>query len=122
MGTHLVESAELHYEQDPPELWHLLQDNDPKHKSVLVRTWLHNNGISMLDFPPYSPDLNPIENLWNDMARRVELRPAATVEELQDVIAEEWAATSLPFLCKLACSMPKRCQAVIDAKGEHTKY
>jgi hypothetical protein len=122
LGTHLKESAELYYEQDPPELWRLLQDNDPKHKSVLVRTWLHNNGISMIDFPAYSPDLNPIENLWNDMARRVEARPAPTIEQLQDVIAEEWAATDVNLLRKLARSMPKRCQAVIDAKGDHIKY
>jgi len=91
-------------------------------KEQWERTWLHNNGISVLDFPPYSPDLNPIENLWSDMARRVEVRPASTMEALQDVIAEEWAATSLTFLGKLAHSMPERCQAVIDAKGDHTKY
>jgi len=76
---HLLESAELHYEHDPPELWRLLQDNDPKHKSVLVQTWLFNHGISTIEFPPYSPDLNPIENLWNDLARRVEARPASTM-------------------------------------------
>ena len=122
LGSHLVESAQLHFEQDPPELWHLLQDNDPKHKSVLVRTWLHNNGISMLDFPPYSPDLNPIENMWNDLARRVELRPAGTIDELQDVIAQEWEATPVSFLETLARSMPKRCQAVIDANGQYTHY
>jgi transposase len=122
LGTHLIESAQLHFEQDPPEQWWVLQDNDPKHMSVLVRTWLHNNGINMLDFPPYSPDLNPIEHLWQDMARRVEARPAGTIEELQDVVAEEWEATSLDFLRKLAHSMPDRCQAVIDAQGEHTKY
>jgi hypothetical protein len=122
LGSHLIESAHLHYEQDPPELWHLLQDNDPKHKSVLVRTWLFNHGISMLDFPPYSPDLNPIENLWNDLARRVEARPACTIHELQDVIAEEWEATPVSFLETLARSMPKRCQAVIDAKGQYTNY
>jgi len=122
VSTHLQESAELHFEQDPPELWRLLQDNDPKHKSILVRTWLFNNGISLLEFPAYSPDLNPIENLWNDMARRVEARPASTVEELQDVIAEEWERTSPAYLRKLARSMPQRCQAVIDAHGDHTKY
>jgi transposase len=122
LGTHLQESAELHFEQDPPELWRLLQDNDPKHKSVLVQTWLFNHGISMIDFPAHSPDLNPMENLWNDIARRVEARPASTVEELQDVIAEEWERTSPAFLRKLARSMPKRCRAVIRAKGDHTKY
>ena len=42
------------------------------------------------------------------------------MEELQDVIAKEWAATSPEFLRKLARSMPERCQAVIDAKGDHT--
>ena len=122
VSTHLKESAELHFEQDPPELWRLLQDNDPKHKSNLVRTWLFNNGISLLEFPAYSPDLNPIENLWNDMARRVEARPASTIEELQDVIAEEWERTSPALLRKLARSMPERCQAVIDAHGDHTTY
>jgi hypothetical protein len=118
---HLLESAEDRGLMDGGEWW-LVQDNDPKHKSREVQRWLHNHGISLLDFPPYSPDLNPIENLWNDMARRVEARPASTMEELQDVIAEEWAATDAEFLRKLARSMPKRCQAVIDAKGDHTKY
>jgi len=44
------------------------------------------------------------------------------MEELQNVIAEEWEATPLKFLRKLARSMPKRLQAVIDAKGDHTSY
>jgi hypothetical protein len=76
----------------------------------------------MIDFPAYSPDLNPMENLWNDIARRVESRPASTIEQLQDVIAEEWEATDVNLLHKLARSMPDRCQAVIDAKGDHIKY
>jgi transposase len=122
LGTHLVESAELHYDVEHAEQWWFLQDNDPKHKSALVRTWLFNHGIQCIDFPPYSPDLNPIENLWANMARRVEMRPAATVEELQDVVAEEWAATPQDYLATLAQSMPARCQAVIDANGDHTKY
>jgi hypothetical protein len=122
LGTHLVESAELHYDVEHAEQWWFLQDNDPKHKSTIVRTWLFNHGIQLMDFPPYSPDLNPIEHLWADLARRVEKRPARTMEELQDIVAEEWAATSVEFLTKLAKSMPARCQAVIDAKGNHTKY
>ncbi len=77
------------------------------HKSNLVRTWLFNSGISLLDFPAYSPDLNPIENLWNDLARRVEARPAATVEELQDAIAEEWERTSPALVRKLAQHLPQ---------------
>lgn len=122
LGTHLVESAELHYDVDHAERWWFLQDNDPKHKSTLVRTWLFNNGIQCIDFPPYSPDLNPIENLWADLARRVEQYQCETMEELQDIVAEEWKKTPKKLLRKLARSLPERCQAVIDAKGDHTKF
>jgi len=122
LGTHLVESAELYYDVEHAERWWFLQDNDPKYKSTLVRTWLFNHGIQCLDFPPYSPDLNPIEHLWADLARRVEQFQCETMEVLQDVVAEQWKKTPKKFLRSLARSMPERCQAVIDAKGDHTKY
>jgi transposase/uncharacterized coiled-coil protein SlyX len=122
LGTHLVESAKLHFDVEHAEEWWFLQDNDPKHKSVLVRTWLFNHGVQCIDFPPYSPDLNPIENLWADLARRVEQYQAETMEELQDIVVEEWKKTKKTFLRKLARSMPKRCQAVFEAQGDHTKY
>ena len=122
LGTHLVESAELHYDVEHAERWWFLQDNDPKHKSTLVRSWLFNHGIQCLDFPPYSPDLNPIEHLWADLARRVEQFQCETMEELQDIVAEEWKRTDKKLLRLLARSMPERCQAVIDAKGDHTRF
>lgn len=122
LGTHLIESAELHFDIEHAERWWFLQDNAPQHKSVLVRTWLFNNGIQCIDFPPYSPDLNPIENLWADLARRVEQFQCETMEELQDIVAEQWKETSTDLLRELARSMPQRCQAVIDANGDHTKY
>jgi transposase len=122
LGSHLVESAALHFDVEHAEHWWFLQDNAPQHKSFLIRTWLFNHGIQCLDFPPYSPDLNPIENLWADLARRVEKFQCDSMEELQDVVAKEWNKTPKKLLRKLARSMPERCQAVIDAKGDHTKY
>src|SRR5271163_4088598 len=47
---------------DPPEEWWLLQDNAPSHKARIVQDWLFNHGVKLLDFPPYSPDLNALEN------------------------------------------------------------
>ena len=120
--THLVESAELHFDIEHAEQWWFLQDNAPQHKSVLVRTWLFNHGIQCLDFPPYSPDLNPIENLWADLARRVEQFQCETMLKLQDIVAEQWKETDKQLLRTLARSMPERCQAVIDAHGDHTKF
>ena len=77
-----------------------------------------------LDFPPYSPDLNPIENLWAVLARAVEQRPPDTMEELQDRVAEEWDKVDKDkaLLRSLVHSMPQRCAAVIEAQGWHTKY
>ena len=81
-----------------------------------------NFSTAQLDFPPYSPDLNPIENLWSILARRVEQRTCETMEELQDTVADEWNKIEPEVLQNLAHSMPARCQAVIEANGWHTKY
>ena len=103
-------------------MWYLLQDNAPTHRANVTKTWLHNHGISLLDFPPYSPDLNIIENVWQYLEVRVEKRRPSTVEELQDVIAEEWEKIPKELLTKLAHSMVKRLELVIAANGDHIHY
>ena len=101
----------------------ILQDNlRPEAFVARNQAWLHNNGITCIDFPPYSPDLNPMENLWADLARRVEEKQPETMEKLQDVLAAEWEATPVSKLVKLAHSMPKRCKLVIEVGGEHIDY
>ena len=46
-------------------------DNAPIHMSNLVKMWLETHGVWTLDFPPYSPDLNPIEHLWLALKRKI---------------------------------------------------
>ena len=45
------------------------QDNAPIHKSASIRQWLEENGIDVMEWPPCSSDLNPIENLWGILVR-----------------------------------------------------
>jgi hypothetical protein len=117
----LIVSAKLFYNQNSLEHW-FLYDNDPKFTSKVVTNWIYNQCVLVIQFPPYSPDLNPMENLWIELEKRVEKYNATTLDGLQDAIAEEWDKTSLDFLKTLSHSMPKRCQAVIDANGQHTMY
>jgi hypothetical protein len=122
LDANLLQSADLLFTETPRQQWYLLQDNAPTHRANVTKTWLHNHGITLLDFPPYSPDLNPIENVWQYLEVRVEKRRPSTVEELQDVIAEEWEKVPKEFLTKLAHSMMKRIELVIAAKGDHIHY
>jgi transposase len=106
----------------PNEGWWFQQDNAPQHTSKLASRWFHNHGVSLIDFPPYSPDLNPIENLWSIVKARVEKRLARTTDEVERVLKEEWEALDQDLLASLAASMPKRCAAVVANKGHKAPY
>jgi transposase len=122
VNYHLLSSARKLLPHSPPAPLYILWDNSPIHKSLEVRTALHKLGVTCLDFPPYSPDLNPTENLFADLARRVEQRFPQNEGELEEAIHTEWSLTNTDYLRHLATSMPRRCQAVLRNQGHKTKY
>jgi len=124
LKTHLKASAEnFGLITDNRPKFKFYQDNDPKHKELNVRTWLLYNCGKVIDTPPQSPDLNPIENLWAHLKKKVAKRQPKTRIHLKALILEEWQKIPLEYdLPKLIHSMKKRLQDVINAKGGHTKY
>lgn len=115
----LIQTA-LHFY--PNEHWWFQQDNAPQHTANISKRWFHNHGVDLLDFPPYSPDLNPIENLWGILKGRIEKRLARTTDEIERVLKEEWEALDKELLTSLAHSMPTRCAAVVANHGHKAPY
>ena len=73
-------------------------------------------------WPAQSPDLNPVEHCWSWLARRLVGRRFRNTTELWAVIQAEWEARPLTLIPALYASLDRRAQAVIDAKGGHTRY
>ncbi len=112
-----------YYEFDPEEII-FQHDNDPKHKAKSVQNWLYEQEFSTMEWPAQSPDLNPIEHLWSEVKRKLNQYevPPKGVLELWERIQKIWNEISLDSIKNLYNSMPRRIEAVIEAKGKWTKY
>ncbi|CDQ72919.1 unnamed protein product [Oncorhynchus mykiss] len=89
--------------------------------------WLEcisKEGIDAMDWPARSPDLNPIEHIWDIMSRSIHQRHIApqTVQELADALVQVWEEIPQETIRHLIRSMPRRCREVIQAHGGPTHY
>jgi transposase len=103
-----------------------LQDGAPCHKAKVVMSYLkeYENEFTVMDWPGNSPDLNPIENCWSYMKRRLKGDSTITsAKKLEEAIKNMWIKEmDGQYFKNLADSMPKRIQWVIDHNGDMTKY
>jgi transposase len=83
---------------------------------------LKGKRIQTLPWPPYSPDFNPIENLWDELERRVKKHQPKNITELEHLLIQEWNKIELLVLEKLVDSVPGRLYECIKMKGYPTKY
>ncbi|GBM50931.1 hypothetical protein AVEN_181168-1 [Araneus ventricosus] len=97
-------------------------DKDSKHTAVNVRLWCLYNYPQNVKISPQSPDLNPKEHIWRELEVRVREHDIKTKSGLKTVMMEEWMNLDAEITKKLVKSIPKRLNAVVDAKRYPTKY
>ena len=73
-----------------PRGWIFQQDNDPKHRSQLLQEFPSKKNIRVLKWPSQSPDLNPIEHIWQDLQLRIGTGNYANKAALWKNVQEEW--------------------------------
>lgn len=101
-----------------------MHDNARAHTAGIVNEYLSEVGITVMGWPARSPDMNPIEHLWDELKRRVRARDPApeTLGQLKTAIQEEWDNIPQHKIVTLIRSMRNRMEAVIRARGGNTRY
>ena len=104
--------------------WILQDDNAAPHRAAVVTRLKEHLGIRTLRWPARSPDMNPIEHVWDYLKRQVQQRdpPPQTLRELRDSVLDVWQQTPQDFLRRLVLGMPRRISALLHARGGYTRY
>lgn len=102
----------------------LMDDNTRPHRARAVTAFLEQECIQCMDWPALSPDLNPIEHAWDLLQRRLSARDIQpqTLPQLAEALADEWSRIPIQEILNLIHSFPRRCRAVVAARGGHTRY
>lgn len=96
----------------------LQQDGARAHTANVIMKYLRKKGVSvLLNWPPYSPDLNCIEVVWAVLQRRCALRYATSQEELERIVQEEWDKITQAEIDDICMTFKRRCKECVARKG-----
>jgi len=111
-SAHLLDYGDLFWHQD---------DGAPCHRAKIVNAWNEGNGFRCIQWPPRTPDLNPIETLWGDIKRAIRSCRSCHFGELEANAMAAWRDIPATRCQELVRKMSARIKDVISAKGGHTR-
>ncbi|GFT95607.1 transposable element Tcb1 transposase [Trichonephila clavipes] len=101
-----------------------MDDNARPHHANIVDECLQSEDITRMDWPAHSPDLNPIEHVWDILGRRIAARqpPPTCLPELRRELLDEWCNILQDQIDNFILRIPRRRKACIASSGRHTSY
>lgn len=123
----LLKEGQSIFQRHQVKAWDLQQDNDKAHneaKAVIGRLNRQaSTSISLVEnWPPNSPDLSPIENLWHAVDGRVEARGCKTFADFRAAVHEEWGKVPPSTAARYVSSIPVRLQECLKVEGAMTRH
>jgi len=101
-----------------------MDDNARPHRARRVRALLEQGAVTTIPWPAYSPDLNPLEHVWDMLGRKIAkmVPPIANLDELERALHREWNNLPQQRIRRLTGSMRRRVESVIRSRGSYTRY
>ncbi|GFT51439.1 transposable element Tcb2 transposase [Trichonephila clavipes] len=101
----------------------LMDDNARPHRARIVEEYLEDHGLERMEWPARSPDLNPIEHLWDYLGRGCCFKSSSrSLHELKQGLLCVWSSLPIPVSDNLINSMGNRCRQCIQVRGGHIPY
>ena len=95
------------------------QDNARPHVGPEARRWFRSHQVELLpNWPPRSPDLSPIENVWSIIQGEVDRRAPLNVEDVKKFWMQEWERIPMSVVNKLVRSFQERLQRCVKFGGK----
>ena len=101
----------------------LMHDNARPYVARICRQFLNRNNVNVLPWPAVSPDMNPIEHIWDYLGRKVRARGSVhNLRDLENAVIQEWNNIPNIVIRRYVRSMRGRLAACINSRGGHTRY
>jgi transposase len=109
-----------HFDNHPLATRHVyMEDNARPRRSRAVTNYLQSEAVTSVPWPAMSPDLNPIDHIWDMLGHRIQARepPMQNIRQLEAALHREWQQLSQQDIRHLTGGMRRRVEAVIQARG-----